>query len=63
MSGSDEHDNIRLANHPLIEQLLTTLRDRETPPLRFREAVEALGHLLAYEAIRDTPLAIKRIET
>lgn len=58
-----DHPNVRLANHPLIEHLLTTLRDRTTPPLRFREAVEALGHLLAYEAIRDAPLQTKRIDT
>lgn len=63
VNATSDNENIRLANHPLIEQLLTTLRDRTTPPLRFREAVEALGHLLAYEAIRDTPLEIKRIDT
>jgi uracil phosphoribosyltransferase len=55
--------NVTLANHPLIEHLLTVLRDRESPPLRFREAVEALGHLLAYEAIRQTPLELVRIQT
>ncbi|MBB6428505.1 uracil phosphoribosyltransferase [Algisphaera agarilytica] len=55
--------NVTLANHPLIEALLTDLRDRETPALRFREAVEALGHLLAYEAIRDAPLANETIQT
>lgn len=56
-------DNVTLANHPLIEALLTDLRDRETPALRFREAVEALGHLLAYEAIRDMPLEVQTIHT
>lgn len=55
--------NVTLANHPLIEALLTDLRDRDTPALRFREAVEALGHLLAYEAIRDAPLANEAIQT
>ncbi|MEM1027401.1 MAG: uracil phosphoribosyltransferase [Planctomycetota bacterium] len=55
--------NVTLANHPLIEALLTDLRDRETPPLRFREAVEALGHLLAYEAIRDVPLVNREVQT
>lgn len=56
-------DNVTLANHPLIEALLTDLRDRDTPALRFREAVEALGHLLAYEAIRDMPLEVQTIQT
>ncbi|MEO1237964.1 MAG: uracil phosphoribosyltransferase [Planctomycetota bacterium] len=55
--------NVTLANHPLAEHLLTDLRDRTTPSLRFREAVEALGHLLAYEAIREMPLHVERIET
>ncbi|MEM6459681.1 MAG: uracil phosphoribosyltransferase [Planctomycetota bacterium] len=55
--------NVTLASHPLIGHLLTDLRDRETPGLRFREAVEALGHLLAYEAIRDAPLDEAAIKT
>lgn len=54
---------LHLATHPLIQHLLTDLRDKQTPPLRFREAVEALGHLLAYEAIRDAPVSLHRIET
>ncbi len=63
MDHPELNANVTLANHPLIEALLTDLRDRETPALRFREAVEALGHLLAYEAIRDAPLANEKIQT
>ena len=55
--------SVQLASHPLIEHLLTLLRDRDTPSLRFREAVESLGHLLAYEAIRDASLELKSIQT
>ena len=53
----------RLANHPLLEHLLTILRDRETQAARFRETLEALGHLLAYEAIRDVPLEVASVRT
>jgi uracil phosphoribosyltransferase len=56
-------ESVTLANHPLIEHLLTTLRDRATPALRFREAVESLGHLLAYEAIREAPLQTVEVQT
>ena len=56
-------ESVRLANHPLIEHLLTILRDRGTGAARFREALEALGHLLAYEAIRDEPLEVGTVST
>ncbi|MEM1108673.1 MAG: uracil phosphoribosyltransferase [Planctomycetota bacterium] len=63
MNRSALSDNVTLVDHPLVEALLTDLRDRHTPALRFREAVEALGHLLAYEAIRDVSLSRETIET
>jgi len=63
MENPADLPNVTLANHPLIEHLLTELRDKQTPPLRFREAVEALGHLLAYEAIRGAPLHNVKIDT
>jgi uracil phosphoribosyltransferase len=53
--------------HPLIQCHLTRLRDRSTPPAEFRQWVNRLSSLLAYEATKDlrtdaltvqTPLAM-----
>ena len=39
--------------HPLIECHLTRLRDKTTPPPEFRQLVNRLASLLAYEATKD----------
>jgi len=54
---------LHLVTHPLVQHLLTDLRDRQTSALGFRGAVEALGHLLAYEAIREAPVLVREIQT
>lgn len=40
-------------DHPLIACHLTKLRDKNTPPSEFRQAVRRLATLLAYEATKD----------
>ena len=50
---------LHVANHPLIAHKLTVLRDRNTPSATFRQLVDELVTLLAYEATRavsDTPI-------
>jgi len=54
--------------HPLIQCHLTRLRDQETPPAEFRQAVRRLATLLAYEATKDlrsepTPVETPLVET
>jgi uracil phosphoribosyltransferase len=49
--------------HPLIEHHLTRLRDRQTPPAEFRQLVQRLAALLAYEATKDLRLSSIEIET
>jgi uracil phosphoribosyltransferase len=39
--------------HPLIRCHLTRLRDRSTSPTKFRQSVQRLASLLAYEATKD----------
>jgi uracil phosphoribosyltransferase len=39
--------------HPLIQCHLTRLRDKTTPPAEFRQLVNRLASLLAYEATKD----------
>ncbi|MGO1173784.1 MAG: uracil phosphoribosyltransferase [Actinomycetaceae bacterium] len=44
---------VHLAEHPLVAHKLTTLRDVRTESPTFRQLVEELVMLLAYEATRD----------
>ncbi len=57
------HPNLRLVQHPLIEHKLTILRDRETSKKSFRELVDEIAMLMAYEITKDLPLEETPIET
>ena len=53
---------IHVANHPLISHKLTVLRDEKTNSPTFRQLVEEIVTLLAYEATREVkthPVTIK----
>jgi uracil phosphoribosyltransferase len=52
-----------VADHPLITHKLTVLRDRRTPPPTFRQLVDELMTLLAYEATREVRVEPVTIET
>jgi len=54
---------IHVADHPLITHKLTVLRDKNTPSPVFRQLVEELVTLLAYEATREVKTEEVSIET
>jgi uracil phosphoribosyltransferase len=54
---------VTVADHPLITHKLTVLRDKNTPSPVFRQLVEELVTLLAYEATRDVRVEDVEIET
>lgn len=49
--------------HPLIACHLTRLRDKTTPPAEFRQLVNRLASLLAYEATKDLKTKSVTVET
>ncbi len=51
------------SEHPLVKHKLTLLRDHRTEPKKFRELIQELAMLLAYEATRDLRVAPKTVET
>ena len=55
--------NVHVIDHPLIAQLLTSVRDRHTPPAAFREMVRQIGYMLGYEATRDLQTKTVSVET
>jgi uracil phosphoribosyltransferase len=50
-------------SHPLIKHHLSRLRDTHTPPPEFRQLVQRLAVLLAYEATSDLEVRPAEIET
>ncbi|MDO4259207.1 MAG: uracil phosphoribosyltransferase [Actinomycetaceae bacterium] len=55
--------HLHVANHPLIAHKLTVLRDRNTPSATFRQLVDELVTLLAYEATRHVSVTETAINT
>jgi uracil phosphoribosyltransferase len=54
---------VHIADHPLITHKLTILRDKNTPSPVFRQLVEELVTLLAYEATREVRVDKIQVET
>jgi uracil phosphoribosyltransferase len=55
-----EFANLRVFDHPLIQQKLTLLRDRGTPALAFRRLLNEVAGLMVYEVSRD--LATREVD-
>jgi len=55
--------NLSVLEHPLISHKLTLLRDRRTPTRDFKQLVNEIAMLMAYEVTKDLPLEPLTIET
>ncbi len=60
---AEEQSGLHVSTHPLILHKLTILRDIETEPKRFREVVNEITALLAYEATADLKTNLVTIHT
>lgn len=56
-------DNFVVMDHPLIQHKLTMIRRKECGTKEFREVVNEISMLMAYEVSRDLPLEEVTIET
>jgi uracil phosphoribosyltransferase len=54
---------VHVFDHPLIQHKLTYIRDKRTGTKEFRELVDEVATLMAFEATRDLPLEEITIET
>ena len=65
--GSSERkikmSKFQVVEHPLIQHKLSILRRKEASTKEFRELVDEIGMLMAYEVSRDLPLEDVEIET
>jgi uracil phosphoribosyltransferase len=55
--------NVFVLDHPLIQHKLTYIRDKNTGTKEFRELVNEVATLMAFEITRNLPLQDKKVET
>lgn len=55
--------NVTIFDHPLIHHKMAILRDVNTGSKQFRELIEEISCLMAYEAMRDLPLKDVTVQT
>lgn len=55
--------NVHVLEHPLIQHKLTYIRDKNTGTKEFRELVDEVAMLMAFEITRDLPLEEVSVET
>lgn len=54
---------LTISNHPLIQHKLSYIRDKHTPKKVFKELVDEVGTLLAYEITKNLPVRAVQVET
>ena len=54
---------LTISSHPLIQHKLTYIRDKTTPKKVFKELVDEVGTLLAYEITKNLPVHRVQVET
>lgn len=54
---------LHVIDHPLIQHKLSIIRDQNTGPKEFRELLEEVSMLMAYEVTRDLPVEEIEVET
>src|SRR5437870_8903095 len=55
--------NLTVLGHPLIQHKLTILRDKSTTTRDFKQLVNEIAMLMAYEVTKDLPLEPFDVET
>ena len=63
MDTTPAFPTLRVASHPLVQHKLSLLRDRSTPTKIFKELVEEIATLIAYEATSELSLEPAPVET
>lgn len=54
---------LRIFEHPLIQQKLTQIRDRDTPTVDFRMLLNQIAGLMTFQVSRDFPTRAVEVET
>lgn len=62
-ASPSSHTTLNVIRHPLLQHKLTLLRDHATPTKIFKELVDELAMLMAYEATKDLALQQVSVRT
>jgi uracil phosphoribosyltransferase len=62
-STPSEFPTLTVVDHPLVRHKVTLLRDRETPVKTFKELVDEIAMLMAYEATADLAVEPVPVDT
>src|SRR3954449_11251379 len=57
------NSQVHVVDHPMVQHKLSLMRERDRSTKGFRELLNEIGMLLAYEVTRDLPLELVDIET
>lgn len=63
MNTTRRFRQLTIVEHPLVRHKVTMLRDRRTPKKIFKELVDEIAMLMAYEATADLPLEEVEVQT
>lgn len=63
MDTTERFANLTVVKHPLVRHKVTMLRDRRTPKKIFKELVDEIAMLMAYEATSDLSLEEIEVQT
>ncbi|AEG60933.1 uracil phosphoribosyltransferase [Desulforamulus ruminis] len=55
--------NLTILRHPLVDEQVGKLRDKESDIVAFRSSITRLGYLLAVEALKDAPVFESKVTT
>lgn len=55
--------NVHIMDHPLIRHKVAIIRNKDTNTKQFREVVEEIAMLMAYESFKDVPTQEVEVET
>jgi uracil phosphoribosyltransferase len=58
-----DHPTLTIVDHPLVRHKITLLRDRETSTKTFKELVDEIAMLMAYEATKDLAVEAVPVDT
>jgi uracil phosphoribosyltransferase len=55
--------HVKIVDHPLAQEILTVLRDKDTDQITFRKGLVKLGRLIGYKLIENMPTEEVYVET
>lgn len=59
----EKYKNLHILEHPLLEHKIAIIRNKDTNTKQFREVVEEIAMLMAYESFKDVPTQKVLVET